>query len=191
MLDSTSRRRSSTAASAVSASAAVRASVSTSASGPKSVTGPRRCGRSLRAQWRWSTAGRSSGSCSPRWTISSSWPCASSSSTMAAPMNRVPPSTITRMPSEPQAGELLGVALPLARDPDVQVEEDARAEQALQLGAGAGADLAQHRALAADQDRLLAWPLHVQVGPHHQHRVVVAEEIGRLVCRLMLEKKKQ
>src|SRR6266542_2311241 len=97
MLDRTSRRGSSpTAARAVSASAAVMAYVSTTPSGAKSSTAPRRCGRLARSVWRWSASGRSDGSCSPRWTISSSCPYAASSSTIAAPMNLVPPSTITR-----------------------------------------------------------------------------------------------
>src|ERR1700682_3432944 len=37
----------------------------------------------------------SSGSRLPRWTISTSWPAAASSSTMARPINRVPPKTTT------------------------------------------------------------------------------------------------
>src|SRR5919198_1286352 len=188
MLDSTSRRTSPTAASAVSASAAVSARVSTSASGRKSSSAPRRWGRSCRSACRWSASGSPSGSCSPRCTSSSSWPYAASSSTIAAPMNRVPPSTTTRIRSHPprpvpqrveaaeaavpgsvtQAGELLGVALPLLGDLDVQVQEDPGAEQRLQLGAGGGADLAQQGAAATQHDRLLAGPLHEHGGVDHQ-----------------------
>src|SRR6266545_5448119 len=72
----------------------------------------------------------------------------------------------TRSVAEP--GELLGVALPVLGDLDVQVEVDARSQYLLELGAGAGADVAEHRAAATEDDRLLAAPLDEQAGADHQ-----------------------
>src|SRR4029453_18602390 len=89
---------------------------------------------------------------------------------MAAPMNLVPPSTITRIGallplSEPEAGQLAGVALPVLGHLDPEIEVDLGAEQGLELGPGLGADVAQDRPAAAEHDRLLAGPLHEQERP--------------------------
>src|SRR6185437_7764067 len=67
-------------------------------------------------------------------------------------------------PSEAQPPELLGVALPFLRHLHVQREEDARVDERLDAGAGAGADILQPRALLADDDRLLTVALHDDVG---------------------------
>src|ERR1035438_1997625 len=63
-----------------------------------------------------------------------------------------------------QAAQLLGVALPVLGDLDVQVEVDLGAQQRLDLVAGTAAYLLQPRALGADDDGLLARPLHVKLG---------------------------
>ena len=67
---------------------------------------------------------------------------------------------------EAEAAQVLGVALPVLGDPDVQVEVDPRAEQRLDLAAGPAADVLQPLALGADDDRLLARPLDVDLGVH-------------------------
>src|SRR5580704_12773522 len=67
---------------------------------------------------------------------------------------------------EAEAAELLGVALPVLGDLDVQVEVDPGAQESLDLPAGAGADVLQPRSPGADDDGLLARPLHVQLGVH-------------------------
>src|SRR5690606_38875819 len=68
-----------------------------------------------------------------------------------------------RRPSEAEAAELLGVALPVLRDLDVEVEVHPRAEQGLDPAPGPGADLPQPRPSAADDDGLLGVPLDEQV----------------------------
>src|SRR5688500_15952346 len=56
---------------------------------------------------------------------------------------------------EPEPSQLLGVALPLLRDANVQRQVDARVDQRLDSGACASADIRQPGALVADDDRLL------------------------------------
>src|SRR4029450_4164386 len=92
---------------------------------------------------------------------------------MAAPMNLVPPSTITRIGallplSAPEAGQLAGVALPVLGHLDPEIEVDLGAEQGLELGPGLGADVAQDRPAAAEHDRLLAGPLPEKESPEDQ-----------------------
>src|SRR6266545_5079877 len=72
---------------------------------------------------------------------------------------RGPPRSVV----EAEAPQLLGIALPILRDLDAQIEEHARAEQRLDLLAGAGADVPEAGALGSDNDGLLAGPLDVQV----------------------------
>src|SRR5271155_4728963 len=67
---------------------------------------------------------------------------------------------------EAEAAELLGVALPVLGDLDVQVEVDPGAQESLDLVAGPGADVLQPRSPRAYDDGLLARPLHVQLGVH-------------------------
>src|SRR5690606_11230168 len=72
--------------------------------------------------------------------------------------------------SETEAAELLGVALPVLGDLDVEVEEDLRAEQRLDPAPGTGADLPQPRAAAADDDRLLGVARGEDDDPHVDQR---------------------
>src|ERR1051326_4700936 len=51
------------------------------------------------------------------------------------------------------------VLAPFLVNADVEVEEDLRAEDRLQLDASLGADLLDHRPLLADHDRFLRLPL--------------------------------
>src|SRR6516164_11550943 len=67
---------------------------------------------------------------------------------------------------EPEAAELPGVALPVLGDLDVQVEVDPGSQQRLDLAAGPAADLLEPRSPRADDDGLLARPLHVELGVH-------------------------
>ncbi len=75
--------------------------------------------------------------------------------------------------SEAELAQLLGVALPLLGDLDVQVEVDRRAQQLLDLRAGVGADLAQAGTLLADDDALLAVALDVDVDAYVDQRLVL------------------
>src|SRR6202521_722394 len=91
----TSRTSAGMASRTVSASARVRARQSIAPSGLNAASSLRCATSSARSRCRCSTAGMSAGSRLPRWTTRISWPAPASSSTMARPMNRVPPSTIT------------------------------------------------------------------------------------------------
>ena len=73
----------------------VSARQSTAASGWKAASSFRWPPNSARSTCKCLTAGMSSGSRLPRWTISTSWPEPASSSTMARPIKRVPPKTMT------------------------------------------------------------------------------------------------
>src|SRR4051794_38653496 len=64
--------------------------------------------------------------------------------------------------SETEAAQLLGVALPLFGDLDVQVEVHLRAEQCLELFTGLCPDLAQPLTLVPEDDALLAVALDVE-----------------------------
>src|SRR4051794_37152072 len=66
--------------------------------------------------------------------------------------------------SEAGAAELGGVALPVLGDLDEQVEVDLLAQHRLDLLAGAGADVLEARAGAADDDRLLRRALDEDLG---------------------------
>src|SRR6202012_2842539 len=63
-----------------------------------------------------------------------------------------------------EAGELLGVALPVLGHLDVQVEVDAGTQQGLDLLPGPAADVLQAGALGADDDGLLAGALDIHLG---------------------------
>src|SRR6516165_3724014 len=67
---------------------------------------------------------------------------------------------------EPETAELTGVALPVLGDLDTQVEVDPGAEERLDLAAGPAAHVLQPRSPRADDDGLLAGPLHVELGVH-------------------------
>src|SRR5882757_3738922 len=72
-------------------------------------------------------------------------------------------------PSEPELAQLAWVALPVLRHLDVQLEIDLGAEQRLDLAAGGGADLLEPGTALADDDALLAGPLHVEDRVHVEH----------------------
>src|SRR4051794_38624131 len=76
------------------------------------------------------------------------------------------------VPSEAEALELLGIALPVLGDLDVQVEVDLLPQQGLDAAPRLGPDLLEPGATTADDDRLLARPLDEQVDPDLEHRVV-------------------
>src|SRR5580698_6814720 len=67
---------------------------------------------------------------------------------------------------EPEAAELLGVTLPVLGDLDVQVEVHLGAQEGFDLVPGPAADVLQPGAPGADDDGLLARPLHIQLGVH-------------------------
>src|SRR3984893_19443431 len=69
-------------------------------------------------------------------------------------------------PSEAKPAKLFGVALPVFGDLDAQVEVDLGAQQLLDLGARGGTHFPQPRAALADDNALLAVPLHVEDGVH-------------------------
>src|SRR3954453_13490929 len=77
-----------------------------------------------------------------------------------------------------QPVELLGVVLPLAQHRDVQVEVHPRAEQRLHADAGLAADRLDDLTALAQQHRLLAGPLDVQVGVHLHQLAVPALGVG-------------
>src|SRR5712691_4703058 len=68
---------------------------------------------------------------------------------------------------EPEAFQELLVAAPLRGDFHVQLEEDAAAEQRLDLGTGARPDLLHDRASLTDEDHLLR--LCLDEDPHAHH----------------------
>ena len=81
--------------------------------------------------------------------------------------------------SEPQLAQLLRVPLPVLGDLHMQVQEDRRAEQRLDVLAGLRADLLQPLALRADDDALLAGALDVDVGVDVQQRLVRRAVLAR------------
>src|SRR5690606_13627987 len=75
------------------------------------------------------------------------------------------------------------LAAPAGRDLDPQVEVDPRVEKRLDLLARAPAELPDRRTAAADQDRLLAVPLHVDRGADVD-RLLRLAELDRKSTRL-------
>src|SRR5665647_781185 len=66
--------------------------------------------------------------------------------------------------------QLLGIALPVLGDLDVQIEVDPLAEQHLDPLARGGADLTKTGSALADDDGLLAGPFDEDVDPDVEHR---------------------
>ena len=80
---------------------------------------------------------------------------------------------------EPQALQLFRVSLPVLGDLHVQVEVDRLTEERLDRPAGLGADLAQPRAAAPDDDGLLAGPLDVDVDADVEQRLTGRPPLAR------------
>src|SRR5665811_1287800 len=78
-----------------------------------------------------------------------------------------PPSLKTQPP------QLLGVALPLLGDLDLQVEEARRTENPLDLHPRGAADLPQSRTVLPDDDAFLAVAFDENVGAYVHQRLVV------------------
>src|SRR5690606_20953577 len=76
--------------------------------------------------------------------------------------------------SEAAPAQLLGIALPLARNLHVEGEVDLLADERLDGAAGACADLLEPLAAAADYDALLAVALDPEVRVHLEQFLVVA-----------------
>src|SRR5690348_7873493 len=135
---------------AISASRRVSARQSISASGAKASSASQCASRSARWQCRCWTLTMSAGSSSPRCTTSTSSPAATSSSTVARPMNRVPPRTTTlrsRRPSRFGLGRLFRLRLCLRRV-EVRVLLDDQVDQAPLLRLlGRHEEVTLHRAL--------------------------------------------
>src|SRR5690606_41593425 len=81
---------------------------------------------------------------------------------------------IRRPPSEAEARQVLGVALPVGRHLDAQREEHLRADERLDACPGARADLLQAGTALADDDALLAVALDPEVGIDLDELLVVA-----------------
>src|SRR5581483_7187097 len=81
---------------------------------------------------------------------------------------------------DPEPVEQSLVLPPPLADPHLEVEEDSRAELALQLRAGGRADLLDLAAARADQDRLLRLGLRPDVRPDLDHAALTVGDLSHL-----------
>ena len=94
---------------------------------------------------------------------------------------RVSPGRRTRLALlDPEPVEQALVPAPVLANPDLEVEEDAAAELALELGAGRRADLLDLAAARADQDPLLGLGLRPDVGVDLDDPVLAVGDLGDL-----------